>query len=108
MITSVVPAEGLQSGGTEVVISGEYPGSGSDIYRVTLCGVEVTIVSQTDSSVTVTTGATATPGIGDVAVSSTAWGKTTKVDGFTYLDSGLIVGDLYATDAIVGMYGMFR
>ncbi|MBN2382548.1 SUMF1/EgtB/PvdO family nonheme iron enzyme [bacterium] len=102
VITSVVPNEGEQSGGTEVVISGEYLGSGADIYSVTLCGVSATIIGQTASSVTVLTGSTPTPGLGDVVVSSVAWGVTTAVDGFTYLESGLMPGDVYATDPIVG------
>ncbi|MBN2381429.1 SUMF1/EgtB/PvdO family nonheme iron enzyme [bacterium] len=101
-ITSVVPNEGEQSGGTEVVISGEYLGSGSDIYSVTLCSVSATIIDQTASSVTVISGSTATPGLGDVVVSSVDWGVTTALDAFTYLDSGLVAGDLYATDAIIG------
>ncbi|MBN2383045.1 SUMF1/EgtB/PvdO family nonheme iron enzyme [bacterium] len=102
IITSVLPAEGPQSGGTQVVIGGEYLGSGSDIYSVTLCGVSATIIDQTASSVTVISSPTATPGLGDVVVSSVDWGVTTSIDAFTYLDSGLMAGDLYATDAIVG------
>jgi hypothetical protein len=80
----VQPNAGSRLGGCEVVISGANLGNGSDITDVTLCGVSAAIISQSSTQVVVTAGAGA-PGTGDVVVTSTSYGVTTKINGFTYL-----------------------
>jgi 7-cyano-7-deazaguanine synthase in queuosine biosynthesis len=101
----VQPSSGLRTGGYDVVISGTNLGNGSDITEVTLCGVPAAIVSQSSTQVVVTAGA-GTPGNGDVVVSSTSYGVTTKTDGFTYLKTDQTINfpaisDKLTTDAVV-------
>jgi len=86
----VNPSSGNILGGCEsqdysVEISGATFGNGWDISNVTICGVEVCqIIMQSSNSVVVYPNA-ATPGCGDIVITSKSKGKTTIENGFTYL-----------------------
>ena len=85
-INNVDPAVGPIIGQSRVTISGSSLGSGSDITSVLIKGVAAAIVSQTPSSVIVTTGA-ATQGQGDVEVHSVSFGSARLVNAYLYNDS---------------------
>eukprot|EP00698_Gefionella_okellyi_P010305 TRINITY_DN2665_c0_g3_i2.p1 TRINITY_DN2665_c0_g3~~TRINITY_DN2665_c0_g3_i2.p1 ORF type:complete len:3735 (+),score=895.51 TRINITY_DN2665_c0_g3_i2:675-11207(+) len=84
-ITGATPNSGPIAGGSTVTITASTPiGSGSDITRVSLKSVDAaTIVSQTTSTVTVTTQST-TAGTGSVTVYSVAYGTATLASAWTY------------------------
>jgi len=84
----VSPASGPKSGGVDVTITSNslMPlGDGSDMTDVTLKGEAATITEQSSCQVVVTSAA-ASPGVGDVTVTSTSQGTTRKQDSFMYLD----------------------
>ncbi|MBN8459804.1 MAG: IPT/TIG domain-containing protein, partial [Verrucomicrobia bacterium] len=100
----VSPQAGSRLGGYQVTISGTGLGNGSDITSVTLCGVPASIVSQSSTQVVVTAGA-GTPGTGDVVVTSTSCGVTTKTAGFTYQKTDqtitfAAIGDKLTTETV--------
>ena len=86
----VNPASGVLAGNNQVIIFGTNLGDGSDVTSVTLCGVPATIISQSATQIVVTSGAAVSSGIGDVVVTSTSFGVTTKTDAFTYNPAGII------------------
>ena len=79
------PQVGSAAGGTEVTIYGFNLGNGSteDVYRVTLCGVDVASIDSVSSSqIVVTTAAGA--GTGDAVVYTYDYGIITQSNVFTY------------------------
>jgi alpha-tubulin suppressor-like RCC1 family protein len=84
-LSGVAPANGGQAGGYAVTISGTDLCNGSDVSRVTLCGVEAFIQSQSATQLVVIAGTAGSPGLGDVRVLSTSFGETVKTNAFTYL-----------------------
>lgn len=93
VIDSVVPTFGTNAGDTIVTISGLGLGDGSDITSVVCGGIVAKIVSQTADQVIVATGASQTTGAGDVVVTSTTRGASTKPSGYTYVLRTLAAGD---------------
>ncbi len=82
---SVTPASGSEAGGYRVVISGANLCNGSDVTRVTICGVSAAIQSQTATQIVVTAGTAVAIGPGDVHVCSASYGETLNPGAFTYL-----------------------
>eukprot|EP00698_Gefionella_okellyi_P024050 TRINITY_DN838_c0_g2_i1.p1 TRINITY_DN838_c0_g2~~TRINITY_DN838_c0_g2_i1.p1 ORF type:complete len:2140 (-),score=492.68 TRINITY_DN838_c0_g2_i1:4011-9569(-) len=88
VISQVRPTLGNIFGGTHVTISGSNLGA-LDITSVYVADVQATIVSQTNTSVTVICAAANTSS-GSVNVSSTTFGLAYKPNAFTYAQLGLI------------------
>ena len=84
VITNVTPPIGTVLGGTPVTISGLWLGNGVDITNVTICNVAATIVTQSQHSVTVTTGPSPVATNANVVLQSTGFGTVMLINGFTY------------------------
>ncbi len=83
---------GPASGGNVLLLTGTGMGSGSDIVRVTVCGVPAVILSQSTSNVLVRV-VSGGEGRGDIVVESTSLGPTRFVNAYTYLAPGVIGGE---------------
>ena len=90
VILSVVPDSEYALASETVTIFGTQMGNGTDIVEVTLNGVAATIISQTNTTVTVTSnlGGFAI-GIGNVTVTSVGYGKIFKQNAWTYIGANL-------------------
>ncbi|MCF7837191.1 MAG: choice-of-anchor D domain-containing protein [Candidatus Marinimicrobia bacterium] len=85
IITNVSPALGSWTGAVPLVIEGSNLGNGADITNVTLCGVAATISSQATERVWIVAAASGAGALtGDVVVSSTSFGTTTRSNAFEY------------------------
>ncbi len=82
---TITPNNARCEDGCEVTIKGNVLGDGNDITSVTIVGISAPLISQTNSSVTVTAKA-GTPGTGDIEISSKSKGVTTIQGAFTYTD----------------------
>lgn len=102
---SVTPDCGASAGGYSVVIGGANLGNGSDVYRVTICGVSASIISQSETQIVVTAGAAVSVGPGDVRIYSTSYGETMKADAFTYLAADPEWNPQVQGDAYFGVRG---
>eukprot|EP00698_Gefionella_okellyi_P010300 TRINITY_DN2665_c0_g1_i1.p1 TRINITY_DN2665_c0_g1~~TRINITY_DN2665_c0_g1_i1.p1 ORF type:complete len:2847 (+),score=703.53 TRINITY_DN2665_c0_g1_i1:1189-8541(+) len=102
-ITGVVPTNGPAVGSTRITITASSPiGSGSDITAVTVKGVAaLSILGQTTSTVTVTTGAS-TAGVGTLVVTSTAFGVASLASAYTFNAAGTITTVTPLNGAIAG------
>jgi len=84
------PSVGSIKGGNKVVLESNTPlGDGQDVQSVTLGGIPATIISQTQTTVTVIAGeftGEIPEGYVDVVINSTTWGITTKSEGYRYVD----------------------
>ncbi|NCD34153.1 MAG: choice-of-anchor D domain-containing protein, partial [Spartobacteria bacterium] len=90
---SISPKTGSSAGGTTVKIPGYNLGNGTteDVYRVTICGVDVASISDiTSTQITVVTEATA-GGLGDVVVYTYDYGTIVMSNAFTYAGAGIKV-----------------
>ncbi len=81
--SGITPETGPLSGGNTVTITGSHLTDG-DVTNVTLCGIAATVVSQNETQVVVTAGASGSPGAGDVRVYSVSRGETVKSNAYTY------------------------
>jgi len=100
-ITCLSPSEGLTSGGTEVTISGYKFGSERGTGSVTFGGVEVTIISWSDTEIVCTTPAHAAGGAYVVVTTSDGSSDTSA---FVYSEAGGDVngdGKVTAYDAVL-------
>jgi hypothetical protein len=89
VIESVTPNNGQE--GTNVVINGSLLlGSGDSATKVTLAGVEATIVDSTQTGVVVTAAESDDDVVGDVKIVSDSGVQVTAEDGFTYSKNGFI------------------
>lgn len=84
-IFTITPNRACYKDGCKVTIKGNGIGNGNDITNVTIVGISAPIISQTDSSVTVTARA-GTPGTGDIEIYSKSKGVTKIKGTFTYTD----------------------
>eukprot|EP00698_Gefionella_okellyi_P008903 TRINITY_DN2236_c0_g1_i2.p1 TRINITY_DN2236_c0_g1~~TRINITY_DN2236_c0_g1_i2.p1 ORF type:complete len:2997 (-),score=691.31 TRINITY_DN2236_c0_g1_i2:204-8054(-) len=84
VISSVYPPTGRGYGGNIVTLYGAFLGNGSDIYNVTLGGVDAAIVSQTYSTVTVQAGAAISIGLGNVTIQSVSFGDGVLMMAYRY------------------------
>jgi len=77
---------GPYTGGTTLTIYGNNLGNGTtaDVYRITVCGVDVASIVSVSSSQIVVTTAAGYPGLGDVTVYTHDYGPITQSNGFTY------------------------
>ncbi len=80
----VVPPKGSVSGGTIVTVYGANLGDGSDVTKITFCGLPATILSQSPARIVARTGAAPGPTNGDVVVHSIHYGPVARTNSFTY------------------------
>ncbi len=83
----VSPSSGSWQGGYTATISGANLSNGEagDVTSVTLAGIDAQITSISSTQIVVTAGEAAAAGSGDVIVTSTSHGVTTKLNAFEYL-----------------------
>eukprot|EP00698_Gefionella_okellyi_P015557 TRINITY_DN4392_c0_g3_i2.p1 TRINITY_DN4392_c0_g3~~TRINITY_DN4392_c0_g3_i2.p1 ORF type:complete len:4249 (-),score=1037.24 TRINITY_DN4392_c0_g3_i2:134-12388(-) len=91
-VTSVIPTNGALAGGTRVTLIGSNLGSGSDIASVLFGGLSASLVSQTASSVIVTTPAGAGPGLVTVVINSGSFGSTSSTNAYRFNVAGVVSG----------------
>ena len=96
---TVSPKTGSSAGGTRVTIPGHNLGNGSeqDVYKVTICGVEVTNIVSVSSTEIVVDTAAGPGGLGDVAVYTYDYGTIVHSNAFTYSGTGIRV---YGSDDV--------
>ena len=98
-----MPGTSPLAGGIELTISGENLATGADISRVTLAGVQATILTQTSTQVVVRTAARATNVVGDIVVVSTSFGTMRLDDSFTYSGMTLLFSATYSVADCLAM-----
>eukprot|EP00698_Gefionella_okellyi_P022377 TRINITY_DN740_c2_g2_i1.p1 TRINITY_DN740_c2_g2~~TRINITY_DN740_c2_g2_i1.p1 ORF type:complete len:2279 (+),score=491.79 TRINITY_DN740_c2_g2_i1:552-6839(+) len=85
-ITTVTPASGSVFGGYTVTIDGTFFSlAGTEVTSVTLCGVGLSITSQSPSRIIGQVVAASVDSTGDVIVRSSTTGTATKVNAFSYV-----------------------
>lgn len=99
-IASIIPAEGSESGGTSVVLTGTNYEAVQGTGGVTVGGVAATIDAWGDTEITITTPA-GTVGDVDVVVTNDAGGVGTATDGYEYtVDPPAAPGDNNAFESM--------
>ena len=90
---NVDPATGPASGGTSVTLSGQHLNNGSseDVYKVTVCGVDVMSIDSVSAAQLEVTTAAGPGGPGDVVVYTHDYGMITWSNAFTYEGAGISV-----------------
>jgi len=89
----VTPSSGSNTGGYQVIITGENLGNGSDITNVTLCGVNVASIDSQSATQVVVTVASAEVETCWVVVYSTSYGQTSKADAFSLINTHIVYVD---------------
>jgi len=95
-IQDISPSSGVR--GTRIVIDGERLGGGGSIDSVTLAGVLATIVTATNSQISLVAMPTTNPGIGDVIITADTGATVIRSAGFEYLQPGVLDLGLFGPD----------